>query len=170
MKIYSVSTEHHYAFGALLSEELAYKLRELPHVRVVFPDSYLDKKKKNYGGEPFINGKAVPLRRNCRRREYLQMLINEMEGSPCNMRCLHCNMEVDLPVNMGGPSRDMGGFPPERGSTPYIGAVPPNNMRGMHGIISEGCNRITSGVRQIWGRCKTATWDIWKVPSGTSKK
>ncbi|KAH6782939.1 cobalt ion binding protein [Perilla frutescens var. hirtella] len=60
MKIYSVSTRHYYAFGALVSEELSYKLNELPNVRWVLPDSYLDVKNKAYGGEPFINGKAVP--------------------------------------------------------------------------------------------------------------
>ncbi|KAH6775712.1 cobalt ion binding protein [Perilla frutescens var. hirtella] len=60
MKIYSVSTRHYYAFGALVSEELSYKLKELPKVRWVLPDSYLDVKNKDYGGEPFINGQAVP--------------------------------------------------------------------------------------------------------------
>ncbi|KAF2286098.1 hypothetical protein GH714_010333 [Hevea brasiliensis] len=33
---------------------------ELPKVRWVLPDSYLDVKNKDYGGEPFIDGKAVP--------------------------------------------------------------------------------------------------------------
>ncbi|GAB2285718.1 hypothetical protein Dimus_020156 [Dionaea muscipula] len=60
MKIYSVSTKHYFAFGALVSEELSYKLKELPHVRWVLPDSYLDVPNKSYGGEPFIDGKAVP--------------------------------------------------------------------------------------------------------------
>lgn len=60
MKIYSVSTRHYYAFGALLPEEVAYKLKDQPHVRWVLPDSYLDVKNKTYAGEPFINGHAVP--------------------------------------------------------------------------------------------------------------
>eukprot|EP00252_Welwitschia_mirabilis_P027133 TRINITY_DN91_c0_g1_i3.p1 TRINITY_DN91_c0_g1~~TRINITY_DN91_c0_g1_i3.p1 ORF type:complete len:366 (-),score=40.28 TRINITY_DN91_c0_g1_i3:337-1434(-) len=60
MKIYSVSTRHYYAFGCLVSEELSYKLKPLPHVRWVLPDSYLDPRTKDYGGEPFINGQAVP--------------------------------------------------------------------------------------------------------------
>ncbi|XP_062096950.1 multiple organellar RNA editing factor 8, chloroplastic/mitochondrial-like [Humulus lupulus] len=60
MKIYSVSTRCYFAFGALVSEELSYKLKELPKVRWVLPDSYLDVKNKDYGGEPFINGEAVP--------------------------------------------------------------------------------------------------------------
>ncbi|KAL4204604.1 hypothetical protein AMTRI_Chr01g110760 [Amborella trichopoda] len=60
MKIYSVSTRHYFAFGCLVSEELSYKLKPLPKVRWVLPDSYLDVKNKDYGGEPFIDGKAVP--------------------------------------------------------------------------------------------------------------
>ncbi|KAF5728054.1 hypothetical protein HS088_TW21G00197 [Tripterygium wilfordii] len=60
MKIYSVSTRCYFAFGALVSEDLSEKLKELEKVRWVLPDSYLDVKNKDYGGEPFINGKAVP--------------------------------------------------------------------------------------------------------------
>ncbi|KAG9459784.1 hypothetical protein H6P81_004292 [Aristolochia fimbriata] len=59
-KIYSVSTRCYFAFGCLVSEELSYKIKELPRVRWVLPDSYLDVKNKDYGGEPFIDGKAVP--------------------------------------------------------------------------------------------------------------
>ncbi|KAI6672700.1 hypothetical protein NL676_000606 [Syzygium grande] len=60
MKIYSVSTRYYYAFGALVSEELSHKLKDLPRVRWVLPDSYHDDKTKDYGGEPFVNGQAVP--------------------------------------------------------------------------------------------------------------
>ncbi|KAJ6831515.1 multiple organellar RNA editing factor 8, chloroplastic/mitochondrial-like [Iris pallida] len=58
--IYSVSTKHYFAFGCIVSEELSYKIKTLPKVRWVLPDSYLDVKNKDYGGEPFIDGKAVP--------------------------------------------------------------------------------------------------------------
>ncbi|XBI82554.1 hypothetical protein VPH35_091223 [Triticum aestivum] len=60
MKIYSVSTRHYFAFGALVSEEIAKKLNELPNVRWILPDSYPDVENKVYGGEPFIDGKVVP--------------------------------------------------------------------------------------------------------------
>ncbi|GJT72242.1 multiple organellar RNA editing factor 8, chloroplastic/mitochondrial-like protein [Tanacetum coccineum] len=60
MKIYSVSTRCYYAFGALVSEEDSYKLKDLPGVRWVLPDTYLDVENKQYEGEPFIDGKAVP--------------------------------------------------------------------------------------------------------------
>ncbi|XP_008797096.2 multiple organellar RNA editing factor 8, chloroplastic/mitochondrial-like [Phoenix dactylifera] len=58
--IYSVSTKHYFAFGCKVSEETSYKIKPLPKVRWVLPDSYLDVKNKDYGGEPFIDGKAVP--------------------------------------------------------------------------------------------------------------
>eukprot|EP00262_Sarcandra_glabra_P000006 TRINITY_DN0_c0_g2_i2.p1 TRINITY_DN0_c0_g2~~TRINITY_DN0_c0_g2_i2.p1 ORF type:complete len:436 (+),score=57.39 TRINITY_DN0_c0_g2_i2:65-1372(+) len=58
--IYSVSTRHYFAFGCIVSEEISYKIKALPRVRWVLPDSYLDVKNKDYGGEPFIDGKAVP--------------------------------------------------------------------------------------------------------------
>ncbi|GAB2229881.1 hypothetical protein Droror1_Dr00014137 [Drosera rotundifolia] len=59
-KIYSVSTRCYFAFGALVDEELSYKLKELEGVRWVLPDSYLDVRNKDYGGEPFIDGRPVP--------------------------------------------------------------------------------------------------------------
>ncbi|CAD5177635.1 unnamed protein product [Musa acuminata subsp. malaccensis] len=60
MSIYSVSTKHYFAFGCKVSEEISYKIKPLSKVRWVLPDSYLDVKNKDYGGEPFIDGKAVP--------------------------------------------------------------------------------------------------------------
>ncbi|KAK9153974.1 hypothetical protein Sjap_001454 [Stephania japonica] len=60
MKLYSVSTKHYFALGVLVSEELSYKIKELPNVRWVLPDSYLDVRNKSYGGEPVIGGQLVP--------------------------------------------------------------------------------------------------------------
>ena len=40
--IYSVSTRHYFAFGCKISEELSSKLKPLPGVRFVLPDSYID--------------------------------------------------------------------------------------------------------------------------------
>ncbi|KAI3833457.1 hypothetical protein MKX03_027201 [Papaver bracteatum] len=60
MKIYSVSTRNYFAFGALVSEKLSEKINDLPGVTWVLPDCYLDITNITYGGEPFINGKAVP--------------------------------------------------------------------------------------------------------------
>lgn len=60
MKIYSVSTKHYYAFGALMDEKLASKLRGSHKVLAVDADMYLDAENKDYGGEPFVDGKPVP--------------------------------------------------------------------------------------------------------------
>ncbi|KAI9122993.1 hypothetical protein K1719_005882 [Acacia pycnantha] len=59
-KIYSVSTVTYTGFGALISEELSYKIKGLPGVLWVLPDSYLDVPNKDYGGDLFIDGKVIP--------------------------------------------------------------------------------------------------------------
>ncbi|MCL7040076.1 hypothetical protein MKW94_007563 [Papaver nudicaule] len=65
MKIYSVSTICYFAFGALVSKELSEKIQHLPGVSWVAPDCYMDFANQSYGGEPFINGKAVPYDPKC---------------------------------------------------------------------------------------------------------
>ncbi|KAK1552268.1 hypothetical protein Q3G72_013504 [Acer saccharum] len=60
MKIYSVSTKFYYAFGARVPEEVAIRISELPNIKFVIPDQYVNVKTKEYMGEPFINGQAVP--------------------------------------------------------------------------------------------------------------
>ncbi|XP_021898477.1 multiple organellar RNA editing factor 3, mitochondrial [Carica papaya] len=58
-KIYSVCTTTYTGFGALISEELSYKVKGLPGVLWVLPDSYLDVPNKDYGGDLYINGKVI---------------------------------------------------------------------------------------------------------------
>ncbi|PSR98002.1 Multiple organellar RNA editing factor 3 like [Actinidia chinensis var. chinensis] len=58
-KIYSVCTTTYTGFGALISEELSFKVKGLPGVLWVLPDSYLDVPNKDYGGDLFIDGKVV---------------------------------------------------------------------------------------------------------------
>lgn len=58
-KIYSVCTTTYTGFGALVSEELSYKLKGLPGILWVLPDSYLDVPNKDYGGDLFIDGKVI---------------------------------------------------------------------------------------------------------------
>ncbi|KAL8477359.1 hypothetical protein ACS0TY_029600 [Phlomoides rotata] len=159
MKIYSVSTRHYFAFGALVSEELSYKIKELPRVRWVLPDSYLDVKNKDYGGEPFINGQAVPydpkyheewVRNNSRAQER-----NKRNDRPRNFDRSRNFERRNSGPNTGGPGGNYGGQPnmappqanapnagpgqPNMGRQPnYGGGVPPtnpgnypaNNMRG----------------------------------------
>ncbi|KAJ0229019.1 Multiple organellar RNA editing factor 7 [Hirschfeldia incana] len=58
--IYSVSTKYYYAFGCRVHQSLTYKLRSLPDVRWVLPDSYIVDSDSGYGGEPFVDGEVVP--------------------------------------------------------------------------------------------------------------
>ncbi|XP_004251891.1 multiple organellar RNA editing factor 8, chloroplastic/mitochondrial [Solanum lycopersicum] len=149
MKIYSVSTRHYFAFGALVSEELSYKLKELPKVRWVLPDSYLDVRNKDYGGEPFINGQAVPYdpkyheewvrnnaranernRRNDRPRNFDRSRNferrREMQNQPSQNP--GSNMAAGGPPNMGGMQQpNMGGMHQQQG----MGGPPPH-AGGMH--------------------------------------
>ncbi|KAG4149578.1 hypothetical protein ERO13_D05G342700v2 [Gossypium hirsutum] len=155
MKIYSVSTRHYYAFGALVSEELSYKIKELPGVRWVLPDSYLDVKNKDYGGEPFINGQAVPYdpkyheewvrnnaranernRRNDRPRNYDRSRNYERRREnmqpPPNQGMQNASPNTARsppPNNMGGmPYNNRGGM---HANNMGGGMPPPNNMGGM---------------------------------------
>ncbi|CAN6690950.1 unnamed protein product [Malus baccata var. baccata] len=144
MKIYSVSTRCYYAFGALVSEEVSLKIKELPGVRWVLPDSYLDVKNKDYGGEPFINGQAVPydpkyheewIRNNSRANER-----NRRNDRPRNFdrsRNFERRRENTGPSpmpNQAGPNSgpgpaNMGPPPPNRGPPPPNmgpGPMPPN--------------------------------------------
>ncbi|KAJ8573900.1 hypothetical protein K7X08_010411 [Anisodus acutangulus] len=59
MKIYSVCTTTYTGFGVLISEELSYKVKGLPGVLWVLPDSYLDVPNKDYGGDLFVDGKVI---------------------------------------------------------------------------------------------------------------
>ncbi|XP_052178289.1 multiple organellar RNA editing factor 8, chloroplastic/mitochondrial isoform X2 [Diospyros lotus] len=156
MKIYSVSTRHYFAFGALVSEELSYKIKELPKVRWVLPDSYLDVKNKDYGGEPFINGQAVPYdpkyheewvrnnaranernRRNDRPRNFDRSRNFERRRENVQNRDFQmANQGMQNPgSNMGGaPPGNMGGMQPnnmgQMPPPPNMGGMRPNNMGG----------------------------------------
>ncbi|KAM7460902.1 hypothetical protein LguiA_029023 [Lonicera macranthoides] len=146
MKIYSVSTKHYFAFGALVSEEVSYKIKELPKVRWVLPDSYLDVRNKDYGGEPFINGQAVPydpkyheewVRNNARATEKNRR--NERHRNfdrSRNFERRRENMQQNRGPNTGGPPPRIGGGPPNMGGGPppqgNMGGrmPPPGNMGG----------------------------------------
>ncbi|KAK8648371.1 hypothetical protein V6N13_129125 [Hibiscus sabdariffa] len=137
MKIYSVSTRHYYAFGALVSEELSDKLKGLPGVRWVLPDSYLDVENKDYGGEPFINGQAVPydpkyheewVRNNARANERKRRNDRTRNARPRNYDRSRNRRKEMPPPNQGKhdaaggngmPPNNMGGMPP-RDSKPVI--------------------------------------------------
>ncbi|KAL8458706.1 hypothetical protein ACS0TY_035445 [Phlomoides rotata] len=58
--IYSVSTKYYYAFSCKVAENVTHKIKYLPRVKWVLPDSYLCTEERGYGGEPYIDGKVVP--------------------------------------------------------------------------------------------------------------
>ncbi|XP_054787134.1 multiple organellar RNA editing factor 8, chloroplastic/mitochondrial-like isoform X2 [Prosopis cineraria] len=140
MKIYSVSTRHYYAFGALVSEELSYKLKELSRVRWVLPDSYLDVKNKDYGGEPFINGQAVPYDP----KYHEEWVRNNARANERNRRN-HRPRNADRSRNFGRRenivNRDTQGRPPMLNAGPgpnyprHQGGYPPNSQ-GAYTLIN----------------------------------
>ncbi|KAL3829355.1 hypothetical protein ACJIZ3_018157 [Penstemon smallii] len=97
-KIYSVCTTTYTGFGCLISEELSYKVKGLPGVLWVLPDSYLDVPNKDYGGDLFVDGKVIhrpqyrfserqnsrnrPRPRHDRRRETMQVQRRDQQFSP----------------------------------------------------------------------------------------
>nr|DAD24835.1 TPA_asm: hypothetical protein HUJ06_026299 [Nelumbo nucifera] len=156
MKIYSVSTRHYYAFGALVSEELSYKIKELPRVRWVLPDSYLDVKNKDYGGEPFINGQAVPYdpkyheewvrnnaranersRRNDRPRNFDRSRNFERRRENMQNRDFQAREMPPMPNrDAQNPMPNMGGMPPNAGYSNVpnnMGSMPPRDFHNREG-------------------------------------
>ncbi|XP_026384595.1 multiple organellar RNA editing factor 8, chloroplastic/mitochondrial-like [Papaver somniferum] len=139
MRIYSVSTRCYFAFGALVSEELSYKIEKLPGVRWVLPDCYMDEGNEDYGGEPFINGKAVPYD-----PKYHEVWIHDQIKQRARERDVQLNSSPggDVQPNTGGLQHDahaqnnMGGTPPPNanlGSAPnarYQNNNMPNNDGG----------------------------------------
>ncbi|KAL3576602.1 hypothetical protein D5086_021885 [Populus alba] len=156
-KIYSVSTRCYFAFGALVSEEVSYKIKELKNVRWVLPDSYLDVKNKDYGGEPFIDGKAVPydpkyheewIRNNARANERNRRNdrprnvdrsrnfdrrrenMQQRDGAPPPPMA---NQAMQNPApNVVGQPQNMGrqGGPPPSPQNSYRNNMPPQNNMG----------------------------------------
>ncbi|KAH9621266.1 hypothetical protein KSS87_011532 [Heliosperma pusillum] len=121
-KIYSVSTTTYTGFGALISEELSYKVKALPGVLWVLPDSYLDVPNKDYGGDLFVDGKVIrrpeydfserqnnirhrPRPRQDRRRERMQ---NTGRG-PTQIQDRTQSMQQ--PMNGQNASQSQGGYP-----------------------------------------------------------
>ncbi|KAG8372924.1 hypothetical protein BUALT_Bualt12G0117600 [Buddleja alternifolia] len=112
-KIYSVCTTTYTGFGALISEELSYKVKGLPGVLWVLPDSYLDVPNKDYGGDLFVDGKVIhrpqyrfterqntrnrPRPRYDRRRETMQVQRRE----PMQRETSNSNQQMPSEQNEG---------------------------------------------------------------------
>ncbi|KAI4388114.1 hypothetical protein MLD38_000475 [Melastoma candidum] len=163
MKIYSVSHRCYYAFGALVSEEVSNKIKELPRVRWVLPDSYLDVRNKDYGGEPFINGQAVPYdpkyheewiknnaramernRRNDRPKNFDRS--RNFERRRENREFQNQSFQSNMPN--GPPQGNHGGMPPNNmgPTTPgHPGGMPPNPQGGMPPNYQGGMQQNYTG-------------------------
>jgi hypothetical protein len=89
-KIYSVCTSNYTGFGAVISEEMAYKLKEEVSVLWVLPDSYLDIANKDYGGDFYDNGRVI------HRPEY------RFTTRPPHMPCPRARYGRNLPSDSGG--------------------------------------------------------------------
>ncbi|CAI9779744.1 unnamed protein product [Fraxinus pennsylvanica] len=123
-KIYSVCTTTYTGFGALISEELSYKVKGLPGVLWVLPDSYLDVPNKDYGGDLFVDGKVIhrpqyrfnerqntrnrPRPRYDRRRETMQVERRE-PSQAVNQHKPTSTGEQNASQGVGG------GYPPNHG-------------------------------------------------------
>ncbi|XP_058072996.1 multiple organellar RNA editing factor 9, chloroplastic-like [Magnolia sinica] len=58
--MYAFSTTTYTGFQCTISEETSEKFKGLPGVLWVLPDSYIDVKNKDYGGDKYINGEIIP--------------------------------------------------------------------------------------------------------------
>ncbi|XP_076936124.1 multiple organellar RNA editing factor 7, mitochondrial-like [Bidens hawaiensis] len=58
--MYSVSTKYYYAFGCKVDENVIHRVKSMPNVRWILPDSHISRGNNDYGGEPFIDGCVVP--------------------------------------------------------------------------------------------------------------
>ncbi|XP_047337899.1 multiple organellar RNA editing factor 3, mitochondrial [Impatiens glandulifera] len=133
-KIYSVCTTTYTGFGALISEELSFKVKGLPGVLWVLPDSYLDVPNKDYGGDLFVDGKVIhrpqywydgrqqtrnrPRPRYDRRRETVQV---QRRGEPAE--------RLGWPQNQSTQQSSSS----NQNESQVVGGAPPINQRGFDG-------------------------------------
>ncbi|XP_058771668.1 multiple organellar RNA editing factor 9, chloroplastic-like [Vicia villosa] len=58
--LYAFSTTTYTGFQCTVDEETSEKFKGLPGVLWVLPDSYIDVRNKDYGGDKYINGEIIP--------------------------------------------------------------------------------------------------------------
>lgn len=58
--MYAFSTTTYTGFQCTVDEATSEKFKGLPGVLWVLPDSYIDVKNKDYGGDKYINGEIIP--------------------------------------------------------------------------------------------------------------
>jgi len=120
-RIYALSTTTYTGFQAQISEELSEKMKGLPGVVWVLPDSYIDPVNKEYGGDKYINGVIIPDTRVYNNRpsgRYNDRPRNRMrrDSMPVERRN---PTPIDGRVGMQGDGRDF--RPPMEGRGPMPG-------------------------------------------------
>ncbi|KAK9150479.1 hypothetical protein Syun_008788 [Stephania yunnanensis] len=191
--IYSVSTRHYFAFGCIVSEEISYKIKELPRVRWVLPDSYLDVKNKDYGGEPFINGQAVPYdpkyheewvrnnaranersRRNDRPRNFDRSRNFERRRENMQNRDFQDRGAPNATSNpnMYNAAPNSAGMPPSgnmQNTVPNMGGMPSNpSMQSNYGNVGGGMpNRDPANRDFQYGGGGGSPYQSREAPGGT---
>ncbi|CDO99683.1 unnamed protein product [Coffea canephora] len=58
--MYAFSTTTYTGFQCTVDEETSEKFKGMPGVLWVLPDSYIDVKNKDYGGDKYVNGEIIP--------------------------------------------------------------------------------------------------------------
>ncbi|KAK9152986.1 hypothetical protein Sjap_000466 [Stephania japonica] len=174
--MYSVSTKYYFAFGCIVSEEISYKIKELPRVRWVLPDSYLDVKNKDYGGEPVIDGKAVPYdpkyhedwirnnaranersRRNDRPRNFDRSRNFERRRENMQNRDFQDRGVPNAApnTNMYNNAPNLAGMPPSantQNTVPNMGGMPSNpSMQSNYGNVGGGMSNAANRDFQYGG-------------------
>ncbi|XP_052200992.1 DAG protein, chloroplastic [Diospyros lotus] len=91
--MYAFSTTTYTGFQCTVSEETSEKFKGLPGVLWVLPDSYIDVKNKDYGGDKYINGEIIPCKyptyqpKQSNRSKYeSKRYVRQRDGPPSERR------------------------------------------------------------------------------------
>lgn len=91
--MYAFSTTTYTGFQCTVTEETSEKFKGLPGVLWVLPDSYIDVKNKDYGGDKYINGEIIPCQyptyqpKQPRRSKYeSKRYVRQRDGPPPERR------------------------------------------------------------------------------------
>ncbi|XP_075505447.1 DAG protein, chloroplastic-like [Primulina tabacum] len=91
--MYAFSTTTYTGFQCTVSEETSEKFKGLPGVLWVLPDSYIDVKNKDYGGDKYINGEIIPCQyptyqpKQARSSKYKsKAYVRQRDGPPSDQR------------------------------------------------------------------------------------
>nr|Q38732.1 RecName: Full=DAG protein, chloroplastic; Flags: Precursor [Antirrhinum majus]CAA65064.1 DAG [Antirrhinum majus] len=91
--MYAFSTTTYTGFQCTVTEETSEKFKGLPGVLWVLPDSYIDVKNKDYGGDKYVNGEIIPCQyptyqpKQSRSSKYKsKAYVRQRDGPPAEQR------------------------------------------------------------------------------------